>query len=66
MQIDCNITLWAGFVKKSGIESYKKCCKAAPQTVQLYAASFLQKFFLVIKRKSGRLAPVFLLLQNCN
>ena len=66
MQIDCNITLWAGFVKKSGIERYKKCCKAAQQSVQLYAASFLQKFFLVINRKSGRAAPVFLLLQNCN
>lgn len=66
MQIDCNITLWTGFVKKSGIERYKKCCKAAQQSVQLYAATFLQKFFLVIKRKSGRPAPVFLLLQNCN
>ena len=66
MQIDCNITLWTGFVKKSGIERYKKCCKAAQQSVQLYAASFLQKFFLVIKRKSGCPAPVFLLLQNCN
>ena len=53
MQIDCNITLWTGFVKKSGIERYKKCCKAAQQSVQLYAASFLQKFFLVIKRKSA-------------
>lgn len=66
MQIDCNITLWTGFVKKSGIERYKKCCKAAQQSVQLYAASFLQKFFLVINRKSGRPAPVFPLLQNCN
>lgn len=74
MQSDCNITLWTGFVKESGIERCKKCNSSgrfvhllAGQVFGLqHAASFYQAIQPWIRRESGLPAGIFLLFYNCN
>ncbi len=66
MQSDCNITLWAGFVKETSIERCEKCTTGV--TVQAGRRVF-SRFFRTVTEKNTNFtlfAPKILTIRFCN